>query len=115
MSRIFCLEITLKRKGNKKMHRWGMVIDLRKCVGCSTCKEVCDQSYAKPPGVSRHVIEKEKESDSQGERFFLTMACMHCENPPCRETSPTGPTYNGRAGVGGQKKKLHCGWGAAAI
>ncbi|OHE55280.1 MAG: hypothetical protein A2Z47_11115 [Thermodesulfovibrio sp. RBG_19FT_COMBO_42_12] len=97
------------------MHRWGMVIDLRKCVGCSTCKEVCDQSYAKPPGVSRHVIEKEKESDSQGERFFLTMACMHCENPPCRDTCPTGATYKRLDGIVEIKENVCIGCGTCIV
>ena|SRR3990172_3266831 len=97
------------------MPRWGMVIDLTKCIGCSTCKEVCDQSYAKPPGVSRIVIEKEKESDSLGERFFMTMGCMHCESPPCRDTCPTGATYQRQDGIVEIKEDICIGCGTCIV
>lgn len=97
------------------MPRWGMVIDLRKCIGCSTCKEVCVQSYSKPPGVSRHVIEKEKESDSQGERFFMTMSCMHCENPPCKDVCPTGATYKRPDGIVEIREDVCIGCGTCIV
>jgi len=97
------------------MPRWGMVIDLRKCVGCSTCKEVCDQSNARPPGVSRIVIEKEKDVDSRGERFFMTMSCMHCERPPCKDTCPTGATYRRPDGIIEIREDLCIGCGTCIV
>ncbi len=82
------------------MPHWGMVIDLRKCIGCATCKEVCDQSDERPLGVLRTVIEKQKNhDDGQKEKFFMTMSCMHCENPPCQDTCPTGATYRRPDGI----------------
>lgn len=97
------------------MPRWGMVIDLRKCVGCSTCKEVCDQSNAKPPGVSRIVIEKDRDNDEQEERFFMTMSCMHCEHPPCQVTCPTGATYRRPDGIIEIRESLCIGCGTCIV
>ena len=40
--------------------RWGMVIDMRKCVGCQTCTVACHEENALPPGVFwRHVVDVE--------------------------------------------------------
>jgi phenylacetyl-CoA:acceptor oxidoreductase subunit 1 len=97
------------------MSRWGMVIDLRKCIGCSTCKEVCDQSDERPPGVSRIVIEKERDNDAQGERFFMTMSCMHCEHPPCQDTCPTKATYRRPDGIIEIRENLCIGCGTCIV
>ena len=97
------------------MPRWGMVIDLRKCIGCSTCKEVCDQSEERPPGVSRTVIEKQRDRDGQKERFFMTMSCMHCEHPPCQDTCPTGATYRRPDGIIEIRENLCIGCGACIV
>jgi phenylacetyl-CoA:acceptor oxidoreductase 27-kDa subunit len=97
------------------MPRWGMVIDLRKCIGCATCREVCDQSDERPPGVSRSVIEKGKGSDAQEERFFITMSCMHCEHPLCQDTCPTGATYRRPDGIIEIRENLCIGCGACIV
>ena len=39
------------------MTRWAMVIDLRKCIGCETCKHVCNDANHIPPGATwRRVV-----------------------------------------------------------
>lgn len=97
------------------MPRWGMVIDLRKCIGCGTCKEVCMQSDERPPGMSRRVIEKERGNDGQVERFFITMGCMHCEHPPCLDTCPTGATSRRPDGIIEIRGELCIGCGACIL
>lgn len=97
------------------MARWGMVVDLRRCIGCATCREVCDQSDERPPGVSRSVIEKEKGSDGLQERFFITMNCMHCDSPPCLDACPTGATYRRPDGIIEIRTDLCIGCGACIV
>ena len=92
-----------------------MVIDLRKCIGCGTCREVCIQSDERPPGVSRTVIEQERGRDGQLERFFITMSCMHCEHPPCQDTCPTGATSRRPDGIVEIKRELCIGCGACVL
>ncbi len=78
------------------MTRWGMVIDLRKCIGCETCKHICDSVH---DGGWRRVIESKMKDDPNGQRTFISMACMHCEAPPCLEVCPTGATLKRADGI----------------
>jgi phenylacetyl-CoA:acceptor oxidoreductase subunit 1 len=97
------------------MPRWGMVIDLRKCIGCATCKEVCIQDPDKPPVARRNVIEKEIDNKIHGQRLFVTMSCMQCEHPPCQDTCPTGATYCRPDGIIDINEDLCIGCGACIV
>jgi tetrathionate reductase subunit B len=37
----------------KKEVRWGMVIDLRRCIGCHACQVACKAEHEVPLGVWR--------------------------------------------------------------
>jgi phenylacetyl-CoA:acceptor oxidoreductase subunit 1 len=82
------------------MARWVMIIDLRKCVGCETCVEVCRQVNRTPPGPAwRKLIEHEIKDNPGGKHLFLTISCMHCEKPSCLEVCPSGATYRRPDGI----------------
>lgn len=82
------------------MARWGMVIDLRKCVGCQTCTIACKQENATPPGVFwRRVLDAEVGEYPKVARFFLPVGCMHCGDPPCLEVCPTTATKRRDDGI----------------
>ncbi|MBI2987821.1 MAG: (4Fe-4S)-binding protein [Deltaproteobacteria bacterium] len=67
---------------------WVMVIDQRKCVGCSACRVACVTENALPPGVTyRTVPEVENGSYPEVKRFFMPTQCMQCDKPPCLEAS----------------------------
>ena len=106
----------LKRE---RIPRWGMVIDLRKCVGCGTCREVCDRINENYGGSNwRKLIEitEENVSGNLGKgRFFLTMSCMHCDDPPCQDTCPTGATHNRSDGIIEIKENLCIGCAACIV
>ncbi|MSP96866.1 MAG: 4Fe-4S dicluster domain-containing protein, partial [Betaproteobacteria bacterium] len=73
--------------------RWGMVIDLNRCVGCQTCTIACKQTNDTPPGVQwRRVIDIEQGKFPDVERLFLVTGCQHCAEPPCVPVCPTGAT-----------------------
>ena len=64
--------------------RWGMVVDVRKCVGCQTCTIACHEENALPPGIFwRHVVDVEVGEYPDVRRAFLPMGCQHCAEPPC--------------------------------
>ncbi len=84
------------------MTRWGMVIDLQKCVGCDTCTAVCSQmNYAPSNTLWRQVFPLDRKIVARPEtgRLFLPMNCMHCSDPPCLEVCPTTATYRHPNGV----------------
>jgi molybdopterin-containing oxidoreductase family iron-sulfur binding subunit len=79
--------------------RFGMVIDLRKCVGCNACTAACKQTNATPPGVFWSRVLNYETGEYPGARLqYLHMMCMHCQDAPCLEVCPTGATYRGEGG-----------------
>lgn len=76
-----------------KTPRWGMVIDLNRCVGCQTCTIACKHANDTPPGVQwRRVLDVEQGTFPDVERLFLVVGCQHCADPPCVPVCPTGAT-----------------------
>ena len=84
----------------REQRRWVMVIDLRKCTGCSACTIACIAENKLPPGVVyRPVIEEEIGVFPNVSRRFLPRPCMQCDNPPCVPVCPVHATYKNADGV----------------
>jgi phenylacetyl-CoA:acceptor oxidoreductase 27-kDa subunit len=80
--------------------RWGMVIDLRRCVGCQTCTIACKQEHGLPASTSwRFVADVEVGEYPDVRRLFLPMQCMHCAEPPCVPVCPTGASRQRGDGI----------------
>jgi len=81
------------RAENAHTPRWGMVIDINRCVGCQTCTIACKHANDTLPGVQwRQVIDVETGTFPDVERLFLVTGCQHCAEPPCVPVCPTGAT-----------------------
>ena len=92
------LERALQKLPEKR--RWVMVIDLRKCVGCSACTIACVAENKLPPGVVyRPVLEEEIGTYPNVTRRFTPRPCMQCDNPPCVSVCPVSATYKNGDGV----------------
>lgn len=73
--------------------RYGMVVDLNRCVGCQTCTIACKHANDTPPGVQwRKVLDIERGTFPDVERLFMVVGCQHCAEPPCVPVCPTGAT-----------------------
>ena len=83
------------------MTRPTLLIDLERCIGCYTCKVACKQENGVAVGVDRNEVFEIGPSgeypDIKG--YFLPQPCMHCEDPPCVETCPTGASYRRDDGI----------------
>lgn len=74
--------------------RFGMVIDLRKCIGCQACTVACAQENALPVGQHRtHVPVYELETPDGPSQAVLPRLCNHCEDPPCMPVCPVDATF----------------------
>lgn len=96
------MQAELKRALEKEMkdRRWAMVIDLRKCVGCSACTIACAVENKLPPGVVyRPVIDEEIGTYPNVSRRFLPRPCMQCDEPPCTPVCPVGATWKREDGI----------------
>jgi phenylacetyl-CoA:acceptor oxidoreductase subunit 1 len=80
--------------------RWGMTIDVNRCVGCQTCTIACKDWNSTMPDVQwRRVIDVENGTFPDVERLFLVTGCQHCEEPPCVPVCPTGATRQREDGL----------------
>jgi len=80
--------------------RWGMVIDVARCVGCQTCTIACKQEHGLPPETAwRWVADCEVGEYPDVRRLFLPMQCMHCASPPCVPVCPTGASRQRQDGI----------------
>ena len=80
------MTVDLRRALEKKPgeRRYGMVIDTRRCIGCSACTVACIAENNLPAGVMyRTVPEVEDGTYPDVRRIFMPTNCAQCENPPC--------------------------------
>ena len=99
---ILRMQQDLRRALQKPMEqrRWVMVLDLRKCVGCSACTIACVAENNLPPGVVyRPVIEEEIGTFPNVTRRFTPRPCMQCDNPPCVPVCPVSATWKRSDGI----------------
>lgn len=90
------------------MTRYGMAIDLSRCIGCNTCAVACKVSNNLPKDVWWSVVHTEGRDfadTSKGtyggemQLSWLPVNCMHCENAVCEEVCPTGATVKRDDGI----------------
>ena len=80
--------------------RWGMVIDVARCVGCQACTVACKQEHGLPAETAwRWVADCEVGEYPDVRRLFLPMQCMHCAAPPCVPVCPTGASRQRQDGI----------------
>ena len=83
-----------------KERKWSMVLDLRRCIGCSACTIGCKAENVLPPGVVyRPVMDEEIGTYPKVTRRFIPRPCMQCDNPPCTPVCPVKATYKREDGI----------------
>ena len=93
-------ELQKALKKPMEQRRWVMVIDLRKCIGCSACTISCNSENVLPPGVVyRPVVEEEIGEYPNVTRRFIPRPCMQCDNPPCVPVCPVSATWKRADGI----------------
>lgn len=77
-----------------KTPHWGMVVDLRKCIGCQACTVACAQENRLPVGQHRtHVPVYEVDGPAGPSQAVLPRLCNHCDDPPCMPVCPVDATF----------------------
>ena len=103
------------------MTRYGMAIDLERCVGCQACATACKIANNLPKNITYSTVYTKTSTDpddfgtavvhgavANDNAFgefpncvleFLPVQCQHCENPPCLRVCPTGATKKRDDGI----------------
>ena len=103
------------------MTRYGMAIDLRRCIGCQACAAACKVANNLPKELKYNIVYTKSDddwdtlgtavargalaNDNAGGTFpnctmnFLPMQCQHCAEPACLEVCPTGATQKREDGI----------------
>src|SRR3990172_10906926 len=76
-----------------RVQHLGMVVDLKRCIGCHACAVACKLENATPPGVFwTRVLEVETCKYPLAKRSFVPVLCNHCQDAPCLRACPSGAT-----------------------
>lgn len=72
-------------------HKWGMGIDINKCIGCNYCTYACQAINDLPVDMQYNNVTLE--TTENGDEYYLSRPCMHCDDPPCVHVCPVGATF----------------------
>jgi Fe-S-cluster-containing dehydrogenase component len=93
------------------MARYGMVIDISKCIGCYNCFLACRDEFAgneyKSYSAAQpmegqnwiRVIEKERGQYPKVKVSYTPIPCMHCDDAPCIKMAQNGAVYRRADGI----------------
>jgi molybdopterin-containing oxidoreductase family iron-sulfur binding subunit len=92
-------------------YRWGMVIDLDRCIGCQACVVACyaennvgvvgKKNFFMGREMSWLHIERYFEPQQPYVRF-LPMLCQHCDSAPCESVCPVFAPNHSKEGINNQ-------------
>ncbi|MCC6741639.1 MAG: 4Fe-4S dicluster domain-containing protein [Planctomycetia bacterium] len=96
-----------------KGHKWGMSIDLNKCVGCNACMTACMAENNVPiVGKTECALDREMHwirvdryhtGNPDNPRVYTEpMVCMQCDNAPCELVCPVDATAHSEDGLNAQ-------------
>ncbi len=109
---------------NKDVPWYGIVIDIKKCIGCGNCAQACKKENDVPiepfffrtwveqytvrndgtvditsPNGGMDGFEQTVPDEDIFKSFFVPKMCNHCAKSPCDQVCPVGATFRSPEGV----------------
>jgi Fe-S-cluster-containing dehydrogenase component len=90
--------------------KWGMVVDVDKCIGCQACVVACQSENNIPINMAEHFNQRRAIEWIRIERYwegefpdvkarFIPVLCQHCGDAPCEPVCPVYATYHNQEGL----------------
>ena len=81
--------------------KYALLVDLRRCVGCTSCQVSCKMENAVPIGQFRSKVDIADTGEyPKPKRYFFPKICNQCDEAPCIMPCPVkGATYKRADGV----------------
>lgn len=80
--------------------RWGMIIDLNRCIGCNSCVIACKLQNNTAEHRFNTVVEQREAGTYPDSRIVFTpVLCNQCIDPPCVPACPQKATYKIAGGI----------------
>lgn len=79
--------------------RWGMVVDLSKCVRCYACLAACRIEHFLPIGINWPKLVAMETGGEHPMVSTYSVRCNQCKDAPCVEVCPTAATTRREDGI----------------
>ena len=93
-----------------RSQKWGMAVDIDRCIGCQACVVACQAENNIPLNTEALVNQKRFIEWIRIERYwegefpnvkarFIPVMCQQCDNAPCEPVCPVYATYHNEEGL----------------
>lgn len=72
------------------MSQYAIMVDIERCIGCRSCEISC--KFENGAHKTRTKV-MQLDPSGGGKLSFMSIPCMHCEKPACKQACPTGAIF----------------------
>lgn len=72
------------------MKRYGILVDITRCVGCYACETACSERWGNPESDVHKLSATKNTAILTLDGTNVPKLCMHCDDPTCASVCPVG-------------------------